>query len=157
MLTKILKIPIFKEEKDIISKEKRIELRALAIFQKLEYLGFYTDPIWFYNLRAINLIKYIKELYDIWNYRANLNPLAKISICPPVGNPFLHIRFNNLYNCPLDELKEKTLNIMDEFIKNNNSASDQYLGGCYLLQALTLVSYPAANSLPWLYQTVINY
>ena len=89
------------------------------------------------------------------NYRANLSATTKIAICPPIGNPFHNIFIDNINYLTRDKLKWTTLSIIEQFIKNEHSIGDQYLGACYVLQALTLVSQNAANSLPWLYQTVI--
>ena len=39
----------------------------------MDSLGNYTDSKWFTDLNKFNLIKFLKELLDIWNYRANLS------------------------------------------------------------------------------------
>lgn len=146
---------VFKNEDEIITNEQLLNLKVLDICQKIESVGFYVDIEWFNHLTTLQLLKYIRELYDIWNYRANLPITTKIAICPPIGNPFNNIAINNINYFDTNKLKWATLNIIEQFIKNNMSRGDQYLGACYVLQALTLVNTNAANSLPWLYQTVI--
>lgn len=145
----------FKNEEENITNEQLLNLKVVDVFQKIETIGFYVDTEWFNHLTTLHLLKYIRELYDIWNYRANLSPTAKIAICPPIGNPFNNIFIDNINYLTRDKLKLTTLSIIEQFIKNTQSRGDQYLGACYVLQALTLVSQNAANSLPWLYQTVI--
>ena len=146
---------VFKNEEEIITNEQLLNLKVVDVFQKIESVGFYVDTEWFNHLTTLQLLKYIRELYDIWNYRANLPPTTKIAICPPIGNPFYNIFINNINYLTRDKLKWTTLSIIEQFIINEHSRGDQYLGACYVLQALTLVSQNAANSLPWLYQTVI--
>lgn len=146
---------VFKNEEEVITNEQLLNLKIVDIFQKIESVGFVIDTEWFNHLTTLQLLKYIRELYDIWNYRANLPATTKIAICPPIGNPFHNIFINNINYLSRDKLQWTTLSIIEQFIKNELSRGDQYLGACYVLQALTLVSQNAANSLPWLYQTVI--
>tara|TARA_Y100000748_G_scaffold234440_1_gene198392 strand:+ start:3008 stop:3928 length:921 start_codon:yes stop_codon:yes gene_type:complete len=146
---------LFSDEIEEITPAQQLTQKILSVFQRIESLGFYIDTEWFHQLTPLKLLKYIKELYDIWTYRANLSPETKRAICPPNGNPFHNVYINNINYLEPDKLKWMTLNIIEQFIKNNASRGDQYLGACYVLQALTLVSQNAADSLPWLYQTVI--
>jgi len=156
-LTKILNIPILSKETDNLSNQKKLDLRVIEVFQKIESLGFIVDPNWFFTLEKLKLIKFIRELYDIWHYRAMLNSTAKREICPPLGNPFVNIiNINSIHNLSIIQLKYTILNSIDLFVNNLANTSNKYLGGCYVLQALTLVSSDAAISLPWLYQTVIT-
>jgi len=151
---KILKYNI--EITEIISNDKLLEFKLLDICQKIELLGFYVDIKWFNHLSKYNIVIFIKELYDIWHYRAGLSNEMKRTICPPLGNPFIEISINNLY--PLNEIqiKKKYISIINKMINTNADNSNQYLAACYILQALTLVSNDAALNLPWLYQTVIT-
>ena len=151
---KILKYNI--EITETIANDKILQFKLLDICQRIELLGFYVDIKWFNHLSKYNLVIYIKELYDIWHYRAGLSSEIKRAICPPLGNPFIDISLNNLY--PLNEIqiKKKFINILNKFININTDNSNKYLAACYVLQALTLVSPDAALNLPWLYQTVIG-
>ena len=45
---------------------------------------------------------------------------------------------------------------MDALVSNGNSNEDKSLGAFYVLSALTLVNNDAAESLPWLYQSVMH-
>ena len=48
------------------------------------------------NLTNDKIITFIRELYDIWNYRANLSLQTQRLICPPIGRPFSSININTL-------------------------------------------------------------
>ena len=100
------------------------------------------------------LIKLIRELADIWNYRASLTSQVKIAICPPHGNPFSGINIHHLNNQNAQTLKINILNIFDNLISKSPERNNQSLGAFYILGSLTLVSQNAANALPWLYESV---
>jgi hypothetical protein len=159
-LSHILKIPICTEIKDInqeISIKKSIELRALTLFQNIDALGNYSNAQWFLNLGKPQMIKMIRELIDIWSYRAPLSMETKRAICPPVGNPFTtrFVNFNQLHTIEnIDEIRKYTLEILEKFVNSGINRDNKCLGAYYVLGALTLVSEDAATSLPWLYQAV---
>ena len=45
-----------------------------------------------FNINRNQLIKFIRELVDIWNYRANLSIRNQKNICPPAGSPFQRLQ-----------------------------------------------------------------
>ena len=158
-LSHILKIPVCTEIKDIheeISIKKSIELRALTLFQNIDALGNYSNAQWFLNLGKPQMIKMIRELIDIWAYRAPLSNETKRAICPPTGNPFTRlVNFNQLHTIEnIDEIRKYTLDILEKFVNSGIDRDNKCLGAYYVLGALTLVSEDAASSLPWLYQAV---
>jgi hypothetical protein len=157
-LSKLLHIPICINIKDIeeeITAPKSIELRTLNLFQNIDSLGNYSSPSWFMDLGKEQLIKLLRELCDIWTYRAPLTMETKRSICPPHGNPFGNtsiVYLHRLHN--LDEIRKIVLSILDNFVNTGIDRDNKCLGAFYVLGALTLVSAPAAASLPWLYESV---
>ena len=148
------KINIKIDDNSSLSDEKQLELQALTLFQNIDALGNYTNSQWFMVLNRTNVIRYIRELYDIWNYRANLSELTKREICPPVGNPFRHINLHNLPTLSLQQVRMKSLDIMNYMVNRGVNEPSKTLGATYVLCALTLVNYEAAQNLPWLYQSV---
>ena len=103
------------------------------------------------------MVRYIRELGDIWNYRAQLSNETKRDICPPHGNPFIYFNTNQYYtNNNVEQLKLSVLKVMDALVNNGISNENRSLGAFYVLSALTLVNNDAAESLPWLYQSVVH-
>ena len=51
-------------------------------------------------------------------------------------------------------LKKKILNIIENMISRSSNPEHQSLGAFYVLGAFTLVNASAAETLPWLYQSV---
>jgi hypothetical protein len=138
-----------------ISSEKAIELRTLTLFQNIDALGNYSNPQWFLDLNRLKLVKFIRELTDIWEYRAQLTIETKKLICPPHGTPFrnLHgVAINN--EQPLNSLRNIILDILEKMVNSGVDADSKSLGAYYVLAALTLVNETAANALPWLFQSV---
>ena len=148
-------IQIDMEEKEIVKENLyNIEDRAITVFHEIDRLGNYTNPMWFLELRRRELLVYARELYDIWAYRAQLSDQVKYEICPIVGTPFHNIHLADLPGLTLRELQNSILTLMDNLVKNGSTQNSRYLGSTYALCALTLVSPPAAQALPWLYESV---
>ena len=157
-ISKVLKIPIDIEIKDVsndVSTTKSLELRILGLFQNIDSLGNYSDPSWFISLNRVQLLKFLREMVDIWNYRAQLSNEIKRLICPPSGNPFSNINNNIINNeSNVDNLKKIILEVMEKMVNNGVDNDNKSLGAYYVLAGLTLVNTDAANSLPWLFQSV---
>jgi hypothetical protein len=152
-LNKVLQQEICAEEVFMeVSQKKTIEFRALALFQSIDALGNYSDCQWFLSLRIQQLQFFLRELRDLFNYRLQLPMERKREICPPLGNPFsdMPIVIQNV-----NDFREVLLSIMEKFVNSGVNHDSRCLGALYVLSALTIVSDPAAQSLPWLYQSTI--
>ena len=148
------KITYVIEEPEIIPKDKQLEFKTIALFHEMDELGNYTDASWFNSLNTPGLVRFLRELIDIWMYRAQLTITIKREICPPNGDPFRFLNINYINNYNFETLKEKILNIIEIFVKRGVNNESKILGTNYVLCALTLVNNDAAMSLPWLYQSV---
>jgi hypothetical protein len=131
-------------------------MKILTLFQRIDSLGNYTNIKWFLELDKYGLIRFIRELIDIWNYRANLSQEIKREIVPPRGNPFYdeHINVNNLPQYNFAQIRKYSITIIDLMINKGINENSCLLGSYYVLCALTMVSSDAANTLPWLYEAV---
>jgi hypothetical protein len=156
--SKILKIKIVLDfDTDIgnVSNAKTVEMRTLSLFQNIDALGNYSSPEWFLTLNRVQLIKFVRELSDIWNYRAQLSNETKQNICPPIGDPFRNINISYIMNeHDLLNIKKIILDLLEKFVNNGVDRDSKTLGAYYVLGALTLVNESAASSLPWLFQSV---
>ena len=140
------------------SLNKTVEMRALTLFQNIDALGNYTSPEWFLSLNRIQLIRFMRELSDIWNYRAQLSNEVKDNICPPNGDPFRNINLSYIINSnDLINVKNVVLGVLEKFVNTGVDRDSRTLGAYYVLGALTLVNETAAGALPWLFQSVSIY
>ena len=139
----------------IVDLEKQLELRAIDLFQVINTLGNYTNHSWFIDLDKIRLIKFCRELYDIWVHRAQISNETKLRIYPN-GNPFRNYFNSSLtINNTLYELRKIAIEISENLVYYGIDNDDKNLGAYYVLSALTLQNSEAANALPWLYQSVM--
>ena len=139
-----------KIENSELSEEKKLELEVISTFQKIDQLNHITNPNWFLNLSRIRLIRFYKELIDIWNYRLQIENNIKRNIIQPHGKPFPNVSFHNM---SLFETRKFTIKIIDDFISLGTSENYKSLGAYYVLGGLTLVSQNAASSMPWLFES----
>jgi hypothetical protein len=154
-ISKILKHNVvLKNIQDNVCIGKKTELRILDLFQNINALGNYSDLSWFMNLDKRKLIKFINELKDIWEFRAQiLNPI-KLSVCPPHGTPFSHLNLVFLHEeNNINNIRMHILEVLEKFVYSGIDNSSKILGVQYILCALTLVSESAALALPWYYES----
>lgn len=142
------------EEEFNISLKKQNENKSLELFQLINELGHYSHNTWFLTLSRHSLIRFVRDLIDIWDYRAELSDSIRCSICSPHGNPF-HYNIRALCNNNFYELQKNVLLIISEFITKGVSSDFCNLGVSYVLCALTLVNPVAAEAMPWFYNSVI--
>jgi hypothetical protein len=157
-LSKLLKKNVYleiQEEPSNLSNEKKIELRALTLFQSIDALGNYSNSQWFLSLSRNKLIKFVRELTDIWNYRAQLSVEVKREICPPNADPFRHLSMPYIHTeGDINNVKKVILEVLENLVNNGIDTNSRSLGAYYVLAALTLVNEEAAIALPWLFQSV---
>ena len=158
-LSKILDIQVdtlIKSPSAEVTYQKAIELRILDVFQYMDSLGNYSNPAWFLELDRIKLIRYMRELIDIWDYRAQITIETKRAICPPSGQPFEGFSFVQLCNnSDMNFMRKKIIEVIERIITNGVDRDNKSLGCYYVLGALTIVSQNASTALPWLYQTFV--
>ena len=156
-LSKCLKIDCDTKLHDIsndFTNKKKIEMRTLELFQKIDELGNYTNMKWFLDLNRQQIVRFIREMADIWFYRAQITDQTRRNICPPMGILFRNINLNYISNLSYLQVQKLALNIMEQLVNNGITRDFKVMGSYYVLSALTLVDSEAAESLPWLYQSV---
>jgi hypothetical protein len=89
----------------------------------------------------------------------NLLILKNMKYVPPHGNPFLGTPYFantatniNLVNLGIDVLIRFNVQIIENLVKSAIDIDNKTLGSFYVLTALTLVSQPAREAMPWLYE-----
>ena len=150
------------EEENNNSNINSFEFKVRDLFHHIDTMGNYSNPDWFLNLSRGGIIKFIRELHDIWNYRAELSEQAKRNICNPIGNPFIcrHSRMP-LITIITDLISTEAIKIrgylvMENMVRYSINQENSAIGCYYLLGALTLVSQDASEALPWLYQCMYH-
>lgn len=162
-LSQILNIPINlkidEEFTDLVPKSS-VNV-AIELFQYIDQLGNYTNVDWFMNLSKEKLLDFVLELFEIWNYRAELTNSVKIKICSPSGNPFYSENMlrnqtiiDYLKSMPnIENVRLGVLEMISKFVKNGINDEYKKIGAYHVLGALSLVSIDAEFSMPWLYDS----
>lgn len=131
-----------------------IRQKTVELFLKMDEMGHITNVNWFTDLSHARLVRFLRELYDIWSYRAQLTRSMQIQIIHPTGNPFHTLLYSQAQHLTFEQLQKYVLRTIDNFITSGVNVESRSLGVFYVLCALTLVSPQAAQSMPWLYQSV---
>jgi hypothetical protein len=140
-----------------LTTDTQFKLKIVSLFQKIDELGSYTDVDWFFELSNNQLIRFIREIYDIWTYRANISLETKRQIIPPHGtSSWFNIQYQYYSHASTKKLNNIVYNIIDTLINSGIDTQSQYLGSFYVLGALTIVNHRVAEAIPWLYQS-FNY
>ena len=160
-LSKVLKCPIDIEIKDesTPASEKDFRTRCLDLFNAIDAMGHYTNSAWFMTLNLRNLRRLVRELTEIWNYRANIPLQMRRQICPPHGDPFRDLRYADLFTMEnenaRDEQRKMVLTVLERLVYSGTTEENKALGAYYVLGSLTLVNSGAASAMPWLYESFI--
>ena len=141
-----------KDDEDSISEEKKIEHECISLFQKMDEMGFITNTKWFFDCDQRKLMRLIRELRDIWEYRAQISNEIKRNIFPH-GNPFSGYNRAILRTKPLTVVQKAVLNVIKKFINYSVNNEAKSLGTFYVLGSFTLVNTEAATTMPWLYES----
>ena len=149
------KIPLTLEMQEK-PRPKKLDDRIREIFFIMDSLGNYTNPNWLFQLSNHQLLKFLRELSDIWNYRSQISVQVKREICPPYGDPFRgHGQFYYFdASVTINHLRLITVTVLESMLLKSINQDSKTLGAYFILSALTLVSNDAAIALPWLYQAV---
>ena len=100
------------------------------------------------------LIKFVRELLEIWNYRSQITNEIKRTICPPNGDPFRNLNMTYIHTeSNIHNVKKVILEVLEKLVNGGIDKDSKSLGAYYVLGCLTLVNADAATSLPWLFQS----
>lgn len=136
-----------------MNETQKLRMRVETIFQEMDRLGNYTNSEWFLQLDRRKLVRFIRELFDIWNYRIDIHRDTRIKIVPPHGNPFVNCNIQTIHIRDYESIFPDIVRIMESFVLTGVDDTSKSLGCIYCLGALTIVCSEAAEALPWLYET----
>jgi hypothetical protein len=143
------------EPEPVLSMQQQDDNTLFATFQQINSHGHHADSAWFSDLNFVQIMRFMRELADIWNYRAQIMPHLKLEICPPNGDPFRYIDLRGL-NLQPEMFRHYGIELINRFVTSGATRDSQSLGAYYVLSALTLVSQPAQAAMPWLYEAVVH-
>ena len=130
--------------------------RIDRLFVEFDSLGNYTSDQWYRSLTHIQLIRLYRGLYDIWTIRGQISYQLKRSICP-FHDPFDGIFPRRIYHDTInyEQLQKGCLIVMENMTYSGINLEYRKIGALHALTALTMVSVPARQIMPWLYESII--
>jgi hypothetical protein len=137
-------------------REKSVPVRIQELFMEIDQLGNYTNAEWFSTLTIRDYIRLYRNLYDIWNYRAQLSYEMKRKICL-LNDPFLGIFNQRIYSNDISfsQIQEACLKVFENMVYTGIDIEHRKIGTMHSLSALTIVSLDARNAMPWLYESLV--
>jgi len=134
---------------------QQYRMKIVDLFQIIDELNYYSSPEWFLNLTQNEHQRFYRQLYAIWTYRANLSPDQKRQIVPNYQTAlFKHSPFAAAV-FPLERIQKVNMGVIRTMITSATDRNDRILGAMYIISTLTLVSDPAKQAYPWLYESVV--
>jgi len=137
-------------------REQPINDRINSLFIEIDQLGNYTDSSWFTVLSHIQYTHLYRSFYDIWNFRGQISYEIKNDICP-IHGPFDGIFPDTVRHMDLSTtaLKTACLIVFENLVYSGINVEVRKIGTLLALTALTVISQPARNTMPWLYDSMI--
>ena len=127
-------------------------MECIRLFQKIDERGHVTNIKWFMDLTPSKLLKFIYELKEIWEYRAQINNTTRNNIYPP-RHLFNNVSINILRFKSYTVIRQAAIKLIGKLIESGTNDDFKSLGMYYVLGALTMVNNEAATSYPWLYES----
>lgn len=140
----------------ISPRSMTIDQRVSELFDSIASHGYYPTIGWFMSLERSDLVKLLRELADIFMYRASIPRDVQLRICPT--NPFRSIStmvdIIQSYE-DISVARDILLYVSSLVVMSGVETSDSALGTIVFLQALTLVSDGARDSYPLFYESAV--
>jgi len=143
-----------------LTQEQIWSQRILDLFMKIESFGYYVSCEWFTAMTIPDHIKFYKTLYELWNYRLGLTAFDRERIVPGhVNGPktlFRYVPESFVGNRAHKKLWWERLNLalIESFLTRSVDKEQQKLGAMYCVMGLVAVNSAAAESFPWIAESL---
>lgn len=142
------------KDNEVETPQQTIQQRILQLFQQIDAYGHYSDMNWLESLSDSRLRRFMREVIDIFNFRAGLSNAMKSIIIPPRGELFNNdsIRAWFVEHPERSDILDKAIFICEKLVFSGINTSGRELGSIYILMALTLCNESAREAMPWYYE-----
>lgn len=138
-------------------RNKPINVRIENLFIEIDMLGNYTQSSWFSNLQRNDYMKFYDALYFMW-YESGDIPYRTRREISPYFEPFIYGLRPNLHPSleatTVEQKREYCCTIIENIIYGSLDIEIRKIAVLHVLSVLTLVSLPARENLPWLYESI---
>lgn len=133
----------------VIDYKTQVRNKCLAVFQKLDFMGYSTDINWLFDQNIKVLKKFYKKMSLIWNFEFGLTQENRYKISKRYD------LFNNLHEMMISKLDkysflDKVLDALNCLVSNGDTDGERNSGGILILYGLASITPDCARANPWL-------
>jgi hypothetical protein len=129
--------------------------RVREVFSEMDILGNYTNAAWFNELDKMKYARFYKNYYEWWNFRGRFHIEIKRKICV-LREPFINVALLSQYTATsIEAFQAACLSLIEAMVYTGVDLEHRKLGALHVLTMLTMVSRPAREAMPWLYESVM--
>lgn len=137
-----------------LSLDQMWHQKILDVTVKYDMLGYHTCLHWFEELSIRQLAVFYTELWELWFYRLQLDPVIKKQVVPNWNKEdTLLFKWNPIEIVHRNERRwwQKTvLEILDSLVSSAELKEHRILGALYGMTAFAIVSHTVREHYPWL-------
>jgi hypothetical protein len=134
----------------IEKRNKSLDSRIQDVFYEIDFLGNYTERVWFDEMSRGQYIRFFNQLHDYWRNDGHIQVSLKYDICFLTGDPFYNLLMKHSHNLSFDEIKEACLIVMENLTFTGKDDESRKMGVIYILINLSFVSENVRNAISWL-------
>jgi hypothetical protein len=137
-------------------RENTTETRIRELFIEINLLGNYAESRWFHGLARNHFARFYQAFYDWWHVHSNLDAAVRSNICI-LDDPFSDVGLLYIYpTTTVEQMAEACLRLMENMVYGGIDVEYRKIGVLHSLRILTIVSLPARNAMPWLYESLFS-
>jgi hypothetical protein len=138
------------------TQEQLWSQKVLDFFMKIESFGYYVSCEWFTDMSIQDHKKFYRTLYELWNYRLGLTNEDRLRIAPGSKPLFKYIpdELNNYRSHTLQWWATLNLALIEALLTRSVDKEQQKLGATYCVMGLVATTPIAAESFPWMAETL---
>jgi hypothetical protein len=134
---------------EVIDIKTSVRNKCFAIFQKIDFQGYFTDTAWLLDEMPKTIKLFYKKLASLWNFEFGLNNTARYKISKT------HNLFENLHDIMISRadkysLLDKILDTVNILISNGEGEGDKNTGCILVLYGLAFINHRCIQANPWL-------
>ena len=149
------KYPILHMTGENLTQEQMWNQKVLDVFFKMDALGYRASCRWFEEMEQDDHEVFYARLYRLWTYQLGLTNQEKEAILPGPGKLFKQTPDKTINaNHDIRWWRRSNLNMILEFLTRGTTKSHQSLGALYILMALVQTIPEAAESYPWILESI---
>ena len=135
-----------------LSPDQLWRQKILDACMRLESFGFHVSCEWFSEMTLDKHIEFYKAIYNLWNFRLGLSKGQQEAIVPS-SIPLFTLQGQKKHTHAWWE--RVNLRLIETIITSSPDKESQRLGATYCMMGFVQVNDEAAQTFPWLYESMV--